>query len=373
MDFQPDADLRDVAALAATIFEDMCDPAHVRRIETDHGGFDAALWRTLAESDLIGLSLPEEVGGAGLGLPALVALLEQQGRRVAPVPLWAVVTCGAEPIAEYGTDAQRSAWLPGVLDGSVPVTGCFELAADGSLSARGTAETGGWTLSGELPVVVAAPVAGAIVVPFSTADGTRVAVLPAERLSIDPIRATDNGSAGSVLLDGVRVTAEDLLPGDGDEIVDRTRTRARTALASLAVGVGSEAVAITAAYTSQRIQFGRPLSTNQAVALLAADAHLDTERIRLTAYKAAWHLARGEENEARTASLVAKWWTATGGLRAVHATQHLHGGIGADLDYPIHRYFLWGRQLAFTLGSAGAVESELGNLLDVVTPIGAPA
>jgi alkylation response protein AidB-like acyl-CoA dehydrogenase len=373
MDFQLDSDLREVADLAAKIFEDACDPARIRRIETDHGGFDADLWRTLAESDLLGLSLPEEVGGSGLGSPALLALLEEQGRRVAPVPLWAVITCGAEPLAEHGTEAQRAAWLPGVLDGSVLVTGCFEHAADGSLPVRGRADAGGWVLDGGLPLVVAAPLAGAVVVPFATAEGTRVAVLPADRLAVSAVAATDKITAGSVDLAGVRVEAADLLEGDGDTIVARTRTRARIALAALAVGVGAEAVAITAAYTSQRVQFGRPLSTNQAVALRAADAHLDTERIRLTAYKAAWHLDRDEEAEATVSALLAKWWTATGGLRAVHATQHLHGGIGADLDYPIHRYFLWGRQLAFTLGTAGAVEAELGDLLPHATPIGAPA
>lgn len=373
MDFRLDPDLREVADLAAKIFQDKCDPAHVRTVETTQGGFDADLWRILADSGLIGLTLEEEHGGAGLGSPALLALLEQQGRKVAPVPLWAVITCGAEPIAAYGTDAQRSAWLPGVLDGSVLVTGCFEAAADGTLPVTGTPNGDGWVLTGRLDGVVAAPLSAAVVVPFTTGDGARVAIIAADRLGVEPVRATDCNSAGSVDLHGVEVGAEDLLTGDGDTIVTRTRTRARVALTALAIGVTSEAVAITATYTSQRHQFGRPLSTNQAVALRAADAHLDSERIRLSAYKAAWHLSRGEEDEAYAASLVAKWWTATGGLRAVHATQHLHGGIGADLDYPIHRYFLWGRQLAFTLGTAGAVEAELGDLLTDITPIGAPA
>lgn len=373
MDFRLDPDLRELADLAAKIFTDRCAPAHVRAVESAQGGFDADLWRILAESGLIGLPLAEEHGGAGLGALALLALLEQQGRRVAPVPLWAVVTCGAEPIAEHGTDAQRTRWLPGLLDGSRPVTGHFETGADGTLPITGSFDGDRWTLTGRLDGVVGLPVSGAVVVPFGTDGGARVAVIPTDRLAVQPIKATDNASAGTVDLGGVEVGRDDLLTGTGDEIVDRTRTRARIALAALAVGVGAEAVAITVAYTSRRIQFGRPLSTNQAVALRAADAHLDVERIRLTAYKAAWHLARGEETEARIFSLVAKWWTATGGLRAVHATQHLHGGIGADLDYPIHRYFLWGRRLAFTLGSAGAVEAELGDLLTDAHPIGAPA
>ncbi|WP_296607505.1 acyl-CoA dehydrogenase family protein [Nocardioides sp.] len=376
MDFHLDPDLQEVAELAAKIFADRCDPAHIRRIEREHGGFDADLWRVLAESGLLGLTLEEQHGGAGLGTPALLALLEQQGRRVAPVPLWPVITCGAEPIADHGTAEQRSRWLPGILDGSLLVTGHVETAADGSLPVVGTPDGDGWTLSGRLDLVIAAPVSAAVVVPFATPEGTRVAILPTDRLQVEPVATTDKHAAGAIDLTGVRAGPADLLAGSGctgEEIVDRIRTRARIALAALAVGVGSEAVAITAAYTSQRIQFGRPLSTNQAVALRAADAHLDTERIRLTAYQAAWHLARGEEDAARAASLVAKWWTATGGLRAVHATQHLHGGIGADLDYPIHRYFLWGRQLAFTLGSAGAVETELGDLLGDLPPIGAPA
>ncbi|WP_166391566.1 acyl-CoA dehydrogenase family protein [Nocardioides ochotonae] len=373
MDFQLDDDLREVADLAAKIFADRCDSAHLRTVEQTQGGFDRDLWRLLADSGLLGLTLSEEHGGAGLGAGALLALLEQQGRRTAPVPLWAVITCGAEPLAGHGTPEQQARWLPGLLDGTTPVTGHFEVAADGTLPLHGRPDGDGWVLSGVLDLVVAAPVAAAVVLPFATPDGPRVAVLATDRLRVEAVRATDNCSAGSLDAGGVRVGAEDLLAVDGATIIDRTRTRARVALAALATGVGAEAVAMTAAYTSRRIQFDRPLSTNQAVALRAADAHLDAERVRLTALKAAWHLDRGEHAEARAASLVAKWWTATGGLRAVHATQHLHGGIGADLDYPIHRYFLWGRQLAFTLGSAGAVETELGDLLADLTPIGAPA
>ena len=375
MEFTFNADLSDVRDLAGEIFADRAELALVRRAEAA-GGFDADLWRTLAEADLIGLSLREEDGGSGLGLLGLVALLEQQGRRVAPVPLWAVVTQAAWPIAEYGSTAQKERLLPGILDGSTVVTGSFDLDHGGRPLLTAVPDgNGGWLVSGELTAVTAGPAAAAFVVPVATPAGTLAAVVPADRagVTVTPLLATNRESSGVVAFDRVSLSAADLLQGDGDSVVDRVRTRARVALAALAVGVCQEAVAITAAYTSERTQFGRPLSTNQAVALRAADAHLDTERIRLTAYKAAWHADRGEEDEARAASLVAKWWACTGGLRAVHATQHLHGGIGADVDYPIHRYFLWGRQLAFTLGSAGAVEAELGDLLDHVTPIGAPA
>lgn len=113
------------------------------------------------------------------------------------------------------------------------------------------------------------------------------------------------------------------------------------------------------------------LSTNQAVVVRAADAYLDTRAIGLTAQRAAWLIDTGQDDAADSAALVAKWWASRAGLRVVHATQHLHGGIGADIDYPIHRYHLWGRQIAFSLGTAGSVAAELGALPPSAPPIGA--
>ena len=374
MDFTFSGDLQDASELAERIFADLGDVSRVRETE-NAGGFDAALWRTLGESDLIGLALPSDVGGADLGMLGLVAILEQQGRRVAPVPLWSVVTQAALPIAEFGSVVQREQWLPRVLDGTTLVTGSFDLDLAGNPTLTGVADGDDQVVSGELVAVPGAQVADAYVAPVTTPSGVRIAVVPADHpgLTVTPLATTDRQSSATVAFDAVRLGAGDFLPADGELVVDRVRTRGRIALAALATGVCQEAVTITAAYTSHRVQFGRPLSTNQAVALRAADAHLDAERVRLTTYKAAWHADRGEEDDARAASLVAKWWAATGGLRAVNATQHLHGGIGADVDYPIHRYFLWGRQIAHTLGSAGAIEAELGDLLDRVNPIGAPA
>ena len=97
---------------------------------------------------------------------------------------------------------------------------------------------------------------------------------------------------------------------------------------------------MTAEYTKTREQFDRPIATFQAVGQRAADAYIDTEAIRLTAWQAAWRLAEGLPRAAEVA--IAKFWAADGGQRVVHAAQHLHGGIGVDRDYPLHRYFLLG-------------------------------
>lgn len=114
-------------------------------------------------------------------------------------------------------------------------------------------------------------------------------------------------------------------------------------------------------HTVTREQFGRPLSTNQGVLLRAADAHMDIEAIRVTAYEAAWR--HDDRRPYAAQALTAAWWASEAGKRVVHAGQHLHGGTGADLDHPVHRHFLWGRQLDAYLGCGGEVLEELGLLL----------
>jgi alkylation response protein AidB-like acyl-CoA dehydrogenase len=376
MDFDLTDDHAEVRDLAAQILGDLAQVERVVDVERNHGGFDATLWEVLASSGLIGIAVPEDKGGAGLGMGGLVAVLQQQGRHVAPVPLWSVVAGAALPLAEFGSADQVERWLGPVLEGEQVVTGAFDAAPGQVARLTGLRVDGGLRVSGELPQVPAAPVATALVVPVAVEDGgLRVAVVPVDRagVTVTPVAVTSNESAGAVVFDDVVLTDDDLLPADGAAIVAWTRRRLRIALAAVALGVCEEDLRITAAYTSERVQFGRPLSTNQAVAVRATDAYLDTEAIRLTTLKAAWLLDRGDEEAAESASLVAKWWASVGGLRVVLAGQHLHGGIGADVDYSIHRYFLWGRQVAFSLGSGDAIAAELGDVLPTAPRIGAPA
>jgi alkylation response protein AidB-like acyl-CoA dehydrogenase len=376
MQFELDDDLVAVRDLAQKILGDRAKVERVRQVEADEGGHDRELWRVLADAGLLGIPLPEEAGGAGMGMLGLVTLLEQQARRVAPVPLWAALATGALPIAQFGTSEQVERWLPGLLDGSVVLTGAFDAPAGRAVTVTAQEDGGSLRLDGHLASVPGAGVAAAVLVPVGLPSGeTAVVLVPTDRpgVTVSPVQVTSRENHAAVALDGVVVSDEEVLPGDGAEIARWTRRRARVALAAVQLGVCSEALQMTARYTSERVQFGRPLSTNQAVAVRAADAYLDTESIRLSTQRAAWLMDQGREEEAEAAALVAKWWASRGGLRAVHATQHLHGGIGADIDYPIHRYFLWGRQVAFTLGSADAVSVELGEALERGGDIGAPA
>lgn len=368
MDFTLSEEQQAIADLGARIFEDQATPERVKEIEGGSDRFDRALWSKLAEANLLGIALPEDVGGSGFGIVEACLVLEQQGRRVAPVPLLPTVVMGAMAIAELGTTEQRSRWLPGVVAGEVILTAALAEAGSGTLGPGVTATPDGgdsraWRLDGTAVSVPAAHLADQVVVPARLPDGNLGAFLvdpTGHGVSRELARTTDRGISAHVRFAGAPVQAEDVLgsPDGSDRAVDRILERARVGLCALQVGVAEQALRLAADYTSGRHQFGRPLATFQGAALRAADAYIDTEAMRVTMLQAAWRLSEGLD--ASDAVAVAKWWAAEGGHRVVHTTQHLHGGLGADVDYPIHRYFLWGKQIEVMLGGASQQLARLG-------------
>ncbi|HUR51359.1 MAG TPA: acyl-CoA dehydrogenase family protein, partial [Mycobacteriales bacterium] len=150
-------------------------------------------------------------------------------------------------------------------------------------------------------------------------------------------------------------------PEQGAEALGWLVDRVLTALAATGLGVSGRALALSADYTTHREQFGRPIATFQAVGHRLADAYIDVEGIRLTTLRAVWLL--GSDLPGSDEARIAKWWSAEGGHRVAHAAQHVHGGVGIDLDYVLHRYFTWSKQLEFTLGTAQQQLLSLGATL----------
>ena len=151
---------------------------------------------------------------------------------------------------------------------------------------------------------------------------------------------TLDGAAGEPLGD----------PAAGGHIVQFVVEHVTTGLCLIQAGVSDRALKMTADHAAVREQFGQPIALFQAVSQRAADAFIDTEAIRLTAWQAAWRLS--EDLPATDEVAIAKFWTAEGGQRVAHAAQHIHGGLGADVDYPLRRYFTWAKVDELTLGSA---------------------
>ncbi len=374
MDFTFNDEQKAVQEAVEGIFAGLVTPDRVEAVEATDERFDRELWAELARADLLGLALPAAFGGGGFGLVELALVLEGQGRVVAPVPLWSTLVLGALPLAEFGSPALQSELLPGVVGGTVVLTAALaDVAGDLAVGGPGTPSVvakqdgDGVVLSGTAFAVPNAHVADRVLIPVSLDGGVVVAVVDPKASGITAERAetTNREIHPHLHLDGVEVPADHLLagadPARGNEVVTWILNRAWTGLCALQVGVTEAAVTQTATYLNSREQFGRPLSTFQGTMLRAADAAIDTESIRVTMWQAAWRLDNGLD--ADLAVTVASWFAAEAGQRAVFATQHLHGGMGADISYPIHRYFLWGKQIELLLGPPSAQLARLGGQL----------
>jgi alkylation response protein AidB-like acyl-CoA dehydrogenase len=370
MDFTYSDEQQAIADLSYRILSEQLPTEVLRDLERSGEWFADDVWLALAKADLLGIALPEADGGGGYGLIEACVIAQQIGRTVAPVPYLATIVAAAMPLAHFGSDEQRQRFLPSVIDGSATLSLALYEPDDVDVpvlpATRATPEGSGWRLDGEKSLVVGANRAAVMLVPARTGETTSAVFLvdpKAAGVSLERETAVTGEPQWGVQLDGVLVDADDRLgeADQGKEIVDWTSARWAAAICATQTGVCEEALAITAKYVSEREQFGSKLGTFQAVGQRVADAYIDTEAIRLTAIQAIWRLSEGLEADDEL--MTAKFWAADGGQRVVHAAQHLHGGIGVDLDYPIHRYFRWAKVLELTLGGATASLQRLGKSL----------
>jgi alkylation response protein AidB-like acyl-CoA dehydrogenase len=365
MDFSYSDEQQAAIELARQILSDACTPQRLRALElSGKPRFDRALWGKLAEAGLIAAAVPEAQGGADLGFLTLAGIVEQVGRTAAPVPLLETMVLGALPIARFGSAAQKEAWLPRAATGEIVLTAALvephrEPTAPES---RATKDGSAYRLTGRKFCVPAGTIADLLLVPATIDGGVGVFLVESGAAGVKqtPLATTSQQPESLLELDGAK---GELLGSiaQGREIVEWIVLRATAALCALATGVCSEALRLTAEYTKTRKQFDQPIATFQAVAQRAADAFIDTEGVRLTALQAAWRIDAGLPAEAAVAT--AKYWAAQGGSRVVRAAQHLHGGVGVDREYPLHRYYVYARQLELTLGGATQQLRTLGRLI----------
>lgn len=375
MDFSFTEDQEALRQLARKILEDHCTHERLKAVEATPEWFHRAVWAELAKANLLGVALREDVGGSELGFFELCVLLEEIGRAVAPVPAWASLVLGALPIEEFGSAEQRRRLLPGVSSGDTILSaalvenGCDE---PGTVTATAKRDGGQWRLDGVKTCVPAAHLAARILVPARTGgDALGIFLLDPHGSGVKLARqVTTNGEPQfEMTLSGAVVSGDDVLgdPTGGSAILDWLLERAITGLCVMAAGVGDRALRMTAEYTTNRKQFNKPLATFQAVAQRAADAFIWVEGMRWTAWQAAWRLA--DNQPAPDDVAVAKYWAGEGGHFTTYAAQHLHGGIGLDVDYPIHRYFLWSKQIEMSLGSSVQHLARLGAAMAEAPPV----
>jgi alkylation response protein AidB-like acyl-CoA dehydrogenase len=372
MDFTLTPETTELRDLAGSILRECSTPARLDSLDASGDWFDRGTYRTLADAGVLGAVLPEDAGGAGLGLIELHYLLQQAGMTAAQVPLLETVALGGTTIARFGTAEQRDHWLPGVVAGTTLLTAALAApAATGPCqpAARARKSGAGWSLTGSSTQVPLATLADGMLIPARMPDGTRaifvidpradgVTLLPQRTVSPQPAWAMhlEGAAAGP----GDRLGPDDPL-GTAEAAVDDLLLRAGSAMASVQSGVCAAALRLTADHVRTRQQFGRPIAAFQAVRQRLADAWIDTEAAQLTSLQAAWRLSAALD--AAEAVAIARWWAAEAGHRVVHTAHHLHGGTGIDLSYPLHRYFRLAKQIEFSLGGANRQLSGLGQAL----------
>ncbi|MDQ0762305.1 acyl-CoA dehydrogenase family protein [Streptomyces canus] len=374
MDFTFSEEQQAAAEAARGVFADVApdavpSPALTTGAVADE--FDRALWARLADADVLSLLSAEEYGGAGLDAVALCLVLRESAKVLARVPLLENSAAMAA-VQAYGGPELRAELLERAGRGDVVLT----VAASGrtghdpaelAVTARQEEGEGAdWILDGVQTAVPWAYDADYVVVPAHTAaDRTILALVPRVHDGVTPAEqfSTSGERLGELRLESARIAARDVIDVEG--AWEWLRDLLTTGTCALALGLGERVLRMSSEYTSKREQFGFPVATFQAVAVQAADRYIDLRAMEVTLWQAAWRIASGARGTLPVAGdvAVAKIWASEGVRRVVQTAQHLHGGFGADVDYPLHRYHAWAKHLELSLGPAAAHEEALGDLL----------
>jgi alkylation response protein AidB-like acyl-CoA dehydrogenase len=362
VDFSTTEASDDLGGLARTITESVCTAEHQRKLDGLEQRFDRVLWGKLIEADILSTASPESLGGGGFGVLEQVAVLVALGRQLAAVPYLESVVLGAGALAKFGSESLQQEWAAPAVNGDK----ILAVALDGEMGEGSVQATSGssdgFMLTGSRTQVGYGPVADAFLVPAETDSGTKVFLVAADDpgVTVTALDTTGHGSVGHLELHGVeaaRVVGDD----QGDAVVAWLSTHGALGRSAYQLGVLERALELTSEYAREREQFDRPIGSFQAVSSRLADGYIDVKALRLTLTQAAWRLS--EDLPADVDVNTTAFWAADAGHRVAHTTVHVHGGVGIDLDHPVHRYFLAAKQTEFAVGSATGQLLRIGREL----------
>ncbi len=326
----------------------------VRKMEDDPTGFPQDLWRQLAELDILGMSIPEEFGGSGMGMIEAAIVQEEFGRALAPTPHFASCCLSAGAILAAGSDDQKKAWLPKIASGEAIVVPAW-LEPGNSDVAKGVqlrAERDGsdYVLSGAKWHVPFASSAARLLVLVRTGDGERDIDLlfvdpSASGVTLDQQKTLASDTQYEVRFEGVRVPESDRLgeAGSGWATWDRVMHDGIILAAAQAAGGAARALEMTVEYSKERVQFDKPLGAFQALAHYMADAATAVSGGTTLVYEAAW--ARSEGKPIERLAPMAKLFMCDTYRDLTAMAQQIYGGVGFTIEYDIQLYFRRAKQL----------------------------
>jgi len=369
MDFSFTEDQKSIRDLVRQVLSDIVTDDSLKALDKEGIWFHERAWKQLAESEMLGLAIPEEYGGAGMGLTELCILLQQVGRTVAPIPAIETLVSAALPLAEFGTAEQKDRFLGSIAQGRTIMTPALVDAGSRNPlnpSSVAKADGDGWRVSGRFSNVAYADLADRIVVPARTESGSIVVLLvdpKVEGVSLSEQRGTNGQPLSQLELTDAPVPAADVLGGTdkGEQVLRYLVDRTMLGICAVEYGIADQALLMTANYSGERKQFGVPIATFQGVTQRVGDAYIDVQAMRSSMWQACWRLDQGLDADKELA--VAKFFASEAGARVVAAAQHVHGGMGFDRDYPLYRYFMTSKHLEFTLGGTHESLTRLGDLI----------
>ncbi len=373
MDFELSEDQLALRKAAADLLEAMAPTPRGREVADGEEHLDRRLWRAMAEQGWMAVELSEEGGGLGLGSVEVSVLAEQLGAHLAPVPfLGTVLAAGALDRALSANTADRAQTLSGT-EVSEWIEQLATGAAMGALSwsappdvFSATEHDGAWILSGRGDPVVYGPSADVVVVPAHTGEGPALfAVAPSDRPRSEPAMDRTR-SLGRLALQG-----EPALRLGGGEAVEAVLDRAATALCTEMLGAAERVLHMSVDYAKDRVQFGRPIGSFQAVKHRCADMLVDVEGMRSACYYAAWAVGAGDPDASAAAS-AAKVWCSDASRRVMASGLQVHGGIGFTWEHDLHLFVKRAQLDQVSFGDATAHRDRLAAILRLRAEAGLP-
>ena len=360
MDFSTTEAATDLGGLARSIVDAVCTPDRQRELDEQDERFDRELWSKLVDADILSTTAPESLGGGGFGVLEETAVLVALGRQLAAVPYLESIVLAAGALAKFGSESLQREWATPAVTGEKILT----VALDGDMGqgpVQAQSVGSGYRLTGSRALVGYGPVADALLVPAETDSGTGVFLVSAtdDGVTTTSLDTTGHGCVGHLDLQGTELDGSRIV-GD-DSVASWLVTRATLARSAFQLGVLERALELTAQYAREREQFDRPIGSFQAVGQRLADGYIDIKGLRLTVTQAAWRLS--EELPADLEVGTAAFWAAEAGHRVAHTAVHVHGGVGIDVDHPVHRYFLAAKQAEFAVGGATGQLLRIGREL----------
>lgn len=367
MDFEFNEDQLTMRDTAARVFTDMCSDDKVKHLTNARAAttMHKQLWQQLADLGILGLPFAEQYGGMDMSLVELCLVLEQQGRTVAPIPLIPTIVGAAMTIAAGDNEQLKEDCIGKVIAGDMLLSPCSGYTGIQSFAALSILkDQQGLVFSGRGSFTPYAGLADAFVVAVDSDVESVIALVAKDTVGLSVVEqvAINDEPAGYLLFDNAQIPASNIIAqgANASSLIEQQDQRTWIAQAALQVGVLDEGLKRAAEYVSERKQFGRPLGAFQAVGQQAANAFMENETLRSAYWRALEDVEQG--NDLAMSATVAKFWVGTAAHNSAHTFLHIHGGIGQDLDYPIHRYFLWAKQTERYLGAPEAMAVKIGDL-----------